>query len=189
MFVKETQTCHYVLHIATPRLCGEPGFRSHRDAHEEAYIRCREVVSPEQFAAADRTLPDAPHPFKRPARPPKAVIAPAPAEEAKKDEGAKAGKHSDVNEVIRHALEKLVAGGDLKAGEITIIEDGDDEVLIEFLNYGDDEVQSLQELLSSSGMDMIREKLNEKGVWVQSEEEDSADEKREEQDPYVRDEL
>ena len=45
LFVKETQTCHYVLHIATPRLCGEPGFKSRIDAEEEHTIRCREIVS------------------------------------------------------------------------------------------------------------------------------------------------
>ena len=84
LFVKETQTCHYVLHIATPRLCGEPGFRSRRDTREEAFVRCREVVaSPEQLEGMDRTLPEAPHPFKRPNRAqqqqkPAAVIAPPP---------------------------------------------------------------------------------------------------------------
>lgn len=44
LFVKETKTCSYVLVIHTPRLCGEPGFRSTRDASEEALIRCREIV-------------------------------------------------------------------------------------------------------------------------------------------------
>ena len=83
LFVKETQTCHYVLHIATPRLCGEPGFRSRRDAHEEAYIRCREVVaSPEQLAQADRSLPEMSHPFKMPPRVQKPVIAPPPPDPA-----------------------------------------------------------------------------------------------------------
>ena len=84
MFVKETQTCHYVLHIATPRLCGEPGFRSHRDAHEEAYIRCREVVSPEEYERVDRSLPAAAQPMKR-IRPQKKVIAPPPAPESAKN--------------------------------------------------------------------------------------------------------
>ena len=37
LFVKETQTCHYVLHIATPRLCGEPGFRSIEGIREYLY--------------------------------------------------------------------------------------------------------------------------------------------------------
>ncbi|TFK29853.1 hypothetical protein FA15DRAFT_663134 [Coprinopsis marcescibilis] len=44
LFVKETKTCSYVLVIHTPRLCGEPGFKSRRDSGEETPIRCREVV-------------------------------------------------------------------------------------------------------------------------------------------------
>jgi len=42
--VQETSTCSYVMVIQTPRLCGEPGFKSERETHEESVIRCREVV-------------------------------------------------------------------------------------------------------------------------------------------------
>jgi len=45
LFVKETKTCSYVLVIHTPRLCGEPGFKSPKDANEQGSIRCREIVS------------------------------------------------------------------------------------------------------------------------------------------------
>ena len=184
LFVKETQTCQYILHIATPRLCGEPGFRSHRDAHEEAYIRCREVMSPEQYAQADKSLPEASHPIKMPSRPPKPVIAPPPpAEEA--PEPTEEGKKSKQNEVIRKALEKLIAGGDLKAGEITVIEDGDDEVLIEFLDYGDgDDLPSLQEILQAH-LDEAREKASKRS------EPNEAEKKRHQasRDPSAHDEL
>ena len=51
-FVKETSTCHYVMVIHTPRLCGEPGFKTRLQQREEAPIRCREILSPEDFATA-----------------------------------------------------------------------------------------------------------------------------------------
>ncbi|KAF9642772.1 hypothetical protein BDM02DRAFT_3233209 [Thelephora ganbajun] len=44
LFIKETATCHYVLVIQTPRLCGDPAFRSRRDSQEQSTIRCREVI-------------------------------------------------------------------------------------------------------------------------------------------------
>jgi hypothetical protein len=42
-FIKETRTCQYTLVIHTPRLCGEPGFKSPRDDLEDTPIRCRKV--------------------------------------------------------------------------------------------------------------------------------------------------
>ena len=44
LFIKETSTCHYVLVIQTPRLCGDPAFRSRRDSQEQSTIRCREII-------------------------------------------------------------------------------------------------------------------------------------------------
>lgn len=191
LFVKETQTCHYVLHIATPRLCGEPGFRSRRDVREEAYIRCREILAPEQFERADRTLPTADHPFAAPPRVPKPVIAAPPADAAagaqdKEKDEAKA-KH---NEVIRRALEKLVAGGDLKAGEVTIIEDGDDDVIIEFIDYEPGEngdsttLQTLNEMLRAHGVEVRTDDFS-----YDSEEDERDARTTGEGLPHVRDEL
>ena len=45
-FIKETRTCQYTLVIHTPRLCGEPGFKSPRDDLEDTPIRCRKVRPP-----------------------------------------------------------------------------------------------------------------------------------------------
>ena len=70
------------------------------------------------------------------------------------------------------------------------IEDGDDEVFIEFLDYGEGETQSLQELLSAHGLPVVHETLDDDGNWVRSEEEESdGEEKREEREPHARDEL
>lgn len=70
LFVKETKTCHYVLVVNTPRLCGEPGFKSRLDQREEAFIRCREVVDAEALAATNPDIPEADHPIKLPRRTP-----------------------------------------------------------------------------------------------------------------------
>jgi protein OS-9 len=63
MFVKETKTCHYILVVNTPRLCGEPGFKSRIDRRDETLIRCRQVVDAATLADADSSLPESNHPF------------------------------------------------------------------------------------------------------------------------------
>ena len=116
LFVKETQTCRYVLYIATPRLCGEPGFRSRLDAREEAYIRCREVVSPDEYAHADRSLPETEQPFSMPRRTSiKPVIAAAPADGTKGQESLSGNK-----DALRAALERMLKQGKLKTGEVLV---------------------------------------------------------------------
>lgn len=165
VFIKETQTCHYVLHIATPRLCGEPGFRNRLDAREEAYIRCREILSAEAYETADRSLPPADHPFKMPKRTKPPVISPPPPKEQDgKNEAAggitASGKLSQLlegkPEFLRKAMEKLMAAGGGLANGATVMmdafdEDGEDgeEVVFEFLV---DELD-LEELLDFGGSD------------------------------------
>jgi len=84
VFVKETKTCHYVMVIHTPRLCGEPGFKTRLEQREEAFIRCREVVdSPDALAAVKGTLPESSYPMKRKER--SGVISPPPALGTKKE--------------------------------------------------------------------------------------------------------
>ena len=122
LFVKETQTCAYVLHIATPRLCGEPGFKSRVDAEEERAVRCREVVGPDAYERADRALPAAAHPFRLPhalvrkdkkviAPPPVAAAAP-PAHDKEQKEGANgkdaAAGGGATDEALRAALKRLL---------------------------------------------------------------------------------
>ncbi|KAI1795756.1 glucosidase II beta subunit-like protein-domain-containing protein [Ganoderma leucocontextum] len=173
LFVKETQTCHYVLHIATPRLCGEPGFKSRIDAEEEHYIRCREVVSADELERVDRSLPPAAYPFKRP-KPQKKVIAPPPPapEGAKKDKddakkgSADAGPRS---EVLRKALQRLLArqeGAQVGDSHFVIekVPDGEGEMIVEYIDidleegaddlYLDDNFKArLQDILRGAGSD------------------------------------
>jgi hypothetical protein len=62
-------TCHYILVINTPRLCGEPGFKLRIGLRNAALIRCRQVVDAATLAKADSPLPEADHPFSQ-RRPP-----------------------------------------------------------------------------------------------------------------------
>lgn len=58
LFIKETTTCHYVLVIQTPRLCGDPAFRSRRDSQEQSTIRCREVIQSAEELKGDNLPPE-----------------------------------------------------------------------------------------------------------------------------------
>ena len=167
LFVKETQTCHYVLHIATPRLCGEPGFRSRADSHHDTYIRCREIVSPEEYDSIDRDLPEREYPVKlrKPRYPHQAgkpvidqspedsdyqqhqqqsssAAAAAAADEEDEQEQTmsfaeklKQELKAKQNELVRKALEKLMAGnGDLTAEGEILMEDEEGDVIISFID-------------------------------------------------------
>lgn len=177
LFVKETQTCHYVLHIATPRLCGEPGFRSRVDSHQETYIRCREIVSSEEYETIDRNLPERDYPVKMRKRQNKPVIAPPP--EVPDEDGlaqhAEPGEYDDdfdapfddnikeqlkakQNELIRKALEKLMAGGELVDGEL-VVQDDEGDVIIGFIDLPEDGDEaaatgSLEDILRAAGYDI-----------------------------------
>jgi protein OS-9 len=122
LFVKETKTCAYVLVLHTPRLCGEPGFKSRRDAAGEAEIRCREVVDtrPE---GGQLNLPAADHPVKFPLR--KTVLpAPQPGKGDKKNGADSTAKEKLFNNILRKTLEALVSSDGGGSG-ITVGEDGD----------------------------------------------------------------
>jgi protein OS-9 len=100
LFVKEAKTCSYVLVVQTPRLCGEPGFKSRRDTGEEAEIRCREVVDAKM--EREINLPTADHPLKIP---PRKTVLPAPPTTPKKD---LTGQEKVFNEFLRKTLEAIM---------------------------------------------------------------------------------
>ncbi|KAI0780806.1 glucosidase II beta subunit-like protein-domain-containing protein [Trametes elegans] len=150
LFVKETQTCHYVVHIATPRLCGEPGFRSRIDAEEEHFIRCRAVLAQDAFDRADRSLPASSQPFPGPPPPHKRVIAAPPPpppepEPPRAGQGHSAGQSrspgADTHEeLIRRAVQRLLARQGARGGGADMhvvleqLPDGEGEVLVEFVD-------------------------------------------------------
>ena len=154
LFVKEAKTCSYVLVIHTPRLCGEPGFRSRRDSSENSVIRCREVVNalPAGKLAMPKIISDQPFKFVRP----KTVLPPPlpkekqpSAEESSASSSGKTLSKDDlVNQLLKNALESMLAGGsqgaegddDSTASLKEAIEAGD--VIVEFINP--DEIAQVQ---------------------------------------------
>lgn len=159
LFVKETKTCSYVLVINTPRLCSEPGFKSRRDAAEEAEIRCREVVDVLPQEPLDFPITD--YPVKGP-RPRKPNLPPAaPAENADNTEDGEAGRlggnkkqEKIIDDLLRQTIEVLMkknlGGKGVKPGEPT-------EVVIELLDddeQGQEVSDKLMEALRAAGYDV-----------------------------------
>lgn len=134
LFVKEAKTCSYVLVVQTPRLCGEPGFKSRRDSGEEAKIRCREIVATKS-AEPQVPLPDADHPLKLPRQKPVLPPAQAPPVVAKDNKKAAEGKvHA---EKLRKAIEKLLANKDSKLQKGKVVMEGlaeGTDVVIEYVD-------------------------------------------------------
>jgi len=155
MFVKETKTCHYILVINTPRLCGEPGFKSRVDQHEEALIRCREVVDAATLANADDQLPESDHPYRQ--RRASASSNPPPPLDAAEEDGHGRGNDpapdangpADAlgpNDLLRRALETILqkatrnpaaghgAGAEGAEPRVIVEDVGDGEMVIEFIS-------------------------------------------------------
>lgn len=169
LFVKETLTCHYVLHIATPRLCGVPGFKSRVDDRNEAFIRCREILDEVEFEHADKSLPAADHPFKLPQKK-KPVIAPPPPPPPQVEDSAKESKIP--RELLREALAKFLEKDAHRSGPgknvyVEEIEDDDGgEVVIEFIDLDlDVDGDDLQDQLDAAG-DQLASALRAAGYGV-----------------------
>ncbi|KZT67706.1 hypothetical protein DAEQUDRAFT_672752 [Daedalea quercina L-15889] len=167
LFVKETLTCHYVLHIATPRLCGVPGFKSRVDDRNEAFIRCREILNESEYEHADRSLPPADHPLTVPKKV-KPVIAPPPPPVV--DEPAAETKLP--RELLRQALAKFLEKDALRTGpgrDIYVEELEDDnggELVIEFIDIDLDlDGEDLQDQLDAAG-DQLADALRAAGYGV-----------------------
>ncbi|KAG8868011.1 Protein OS-9 [Serendipita sp. 405] len=100
-FIKETRTCQYTLVIHTPRLCGEPGFKSPHDDLKDTPVRCRKIVNTLEGTGTDSTLlPASPSPFEK--RIPKPL--PAPPKSDKNGSGSGSGKGSTNEQLIKAAL-------------------------------------------------------------------------------------
>ncbi|KAH9043178.1 hypothetical protein EDB85DRAFT_1913896 [Lactarius pseudohatsudake] len=186
MFVKETRTCHYILVINTPRLCGEPGFKSRVDHHEEALIRCRQVVDAATLANTGQLPPRI--------RPPD--LGHDGLDGAQRDAESAALERNDQ---LRRALEAVLrkagnpaAGNGAGAGEPrVVVEDvGDGEMLIEFisevqLDDGTDLERSVDDLSRLMDSNMFEDALRaagfdvrDEGVEVEVEVEEERDEGR-----------
>ncbi|KAH9934617.1 uncharacterized protein B0H18DRAFT_977377 [Fomitopsis serialis] len=167
LFVKETLTCHYVLHIATPRLCGVPGFKSRVDDRNEAFIRCREILDEAEYQSADRSLQAADRPLKVPKKT-KPVIAPPPPEPATEPKVPR--------DIIRQALAKFLEKDAMRTGPGTDVfvedlEDDNGEVMIEFIDLDLDldlGGEDLQVQLDAAG-DQLADALRAAGYGVKDE--------------------
>jgi len=187
MFVKETKTCHYILVINTPRLCGEPGFKSRVDQHEEAPIRCRQVVDAATLANADNSLLESDHPYHQ-RRAPASSNPPPPLDAAEKEDGAEPDALLDRNDLLRRALEAIFqnAAGNPAAGDgaaaaaaaaepRVVVEDvGDGEMVIEFisevqLDDGADLERSVDDLSRLMDSNMFEDALRAAGFDVRDE--------------------
>jgi protein OS-9 len=193
MFVKETKTCHYILVINTPRLCGEPGFKSRVDQHEEASIRCRHVVDAATLAKADNSLPESDHPYRQrrasaSSKPPPPLDAAEREDGPGRDDDDDSAPHEpdtlDRNDLLRRALEAIFqnAAGNPAAGDGTgaaeprvVVEDvGDGEMVIEFisevqLDDGADLERSVDDLSRLMDSNMFEDALRAAGFDVRDE--------------------
>lgn len=175
LFVKETKTCHYVMVIHTPRLCGERGFKTRLEQRDEAFIRCREVLADEAaLAAVDKSLPETPYPTQRRTRNPILGAPPtlptvSAAEETAEADGRKLAVSPLAERAILSAIEALLAaggtsGGSTKGGSqqqhqgegtgessgVQVTPGKDGEVIIEFFDAADGEnVGRLEEIIDS----------------------------------------
>ncbi|KAI0256759.1 hypothetical protein BJV78DRAFT_1150698 [Lactifluus subvellereus] len=200
MFVKETKTCNYILVINTPRLCGEPGFKSRVDQRDEALIRCRQVVDATTLANADSTLPESDHPFLQ--RRASANKPPPPLDAAEATSGAGASQETDSDadaddgshkvadnagalghsDLLRRALEAILQRAGNPPGEgagaapRVVVEDvGGGEMMIEFIsevavNDEGDLEQRVEDLSRLMDPDMFEAALREAGFDVRDEE-------------------
>ncbi|KAJ7470676.1 hypothetical protein FB451DRAFT_1176626 [Mycena latifolia] len=161
VFVKEAKTCSYVLVVHTPRLCGEPGFMSSKDAREQASISCREIVAGEPSDQSDAAfLPDADYPLKNQRSKP-VLPAPAPAKQLK--EGMTALKYNDA---LLNTLKEL----HWPSGEVELLDDGDGNLVIQFMEDlpldGDDANQDALDDAAEQGVDRILQVLREAGYDI-----------------------
>ncbi|KAJ7063211.1 hypothetical protein C8F01DRAFT_1131963 [Mycena amicta] len=183
-FVKEAKTCSYVLVVHTPRLCGEPGFMSNRDATEQALISCREIVSGNPTGQSSPTT-TADHPVWNPHRKPVLPQAKQGSADALKD------KYSDV---IRKTLDAIkgIKSGDV---EMEMLDDGEGHVIIQFvddipvdadqvleldLDDNDDRAMDrIAQTLHAMGFDVKGNKLSPKEKTGDEEGNDAVDRRRE----------
>jgi protein OS-9 len=135
LFVKETKTCSYVLVINTPRLCGEPGFKTRHDAGEQGEIRCREIVDslPEERVL----VPESDYPRKMPRQIP---TLPSPKEGVPKEATLPSkgkGSHADaIRKAVQALLGKNYKDINVDDGQQMVVQGVTDngELVIEFLD-------------------------------------------------------
>ncbi|KAF8498336.1 hypothetical protein JB92DRAFT_3084589 [Gautieria morchelliformis] len=188
LFVKETRTCEYVLVIHTPRLCGEPGFKSRLQQMPEAAIRCRQIV--DDVNSVDRALPEAPQPFKRKPRQP---IVQRAAEREAKDEVPKGavGRAQHTARLLRKALDSLLRGGGIEDLALLEVQPGEQEGEFIFAVETDGEqplTETAEEPVARGRGATLEEALRAAGYDIRGRK-DAAEDDQSEKKEASRDEL
>ncbi|KAG2116768.1 uncharacterized protein F5147DRAFT_769126 [Suillus discolor] len=147
LLVREAKTCSYVLIVQTPRLCGEPGFKSRMELPEQTFIRCRQIINPSldstpQITHLEQRTPDGhripqdsdlPSYLNRETR----FAVPSPA--AKSSLGPSAGQSDDPSDgILKRMLEALMNDPELQSlsgenAQVVFARGQNGEIVIEIL--------------------------------------------------------
>jgi len=166
LLVREAKTCSYVLVVQTPRLCGEPGFRSRLETRNESLVRCRQIIdtTSDQVSPSESTqleqrqtgeqvdLNESDHPFHLLNRKSRFIIpTPAPLqsslESSSDDEGD--GKWDDF---WKRAVEAL-----MKSPEIQGLGGNNPQVFLDRGENGELVIEILEEIpMDGSGDGMVQ---------------------------------
>jgi len=190
--------------INTPRLCGEPGFRSHRDTNAGAAIQCREIVTGPVHK--NPSLPGAaPYPTRAPSSASRArtkPLPPAPESVPPANSNSKssaADKKSlllnpdaEKAQFVKLALEALLGGkpkNGLEGKKIQVEGLADEMFELDFIDLagaqdeggagGEMNADRVREALRQAGYNVIAQKIEEaevKGQSPDAQEEDVDDE-------------
>ncbi|KAF8447586.1 hypothetical protein L210DRAFT_958266 [Boletus edulis BED1] len=129
LLIREAKTCSYVLVVQTPRLCGEPGFRSHLETRDETLIRCRQIINPTsgQVPASESTqleqrqtgeqinLNEFDHPLHLLNRKSRFTIPTPPPLQSSLESGSGDIDNSQWEDIWKRAVEALMKSPDLQA--------------------------------------------------------------------------
>jgi len=217
LFVREAKTCSYVLVVQTPRLCGEPGFKSRMQNRDESLIRCRQIIEPtpvpmmssEESTQLERRTPEEHHTdldesdypiglSNRVSRFPIPSPAPAPA-----SIGADPSTKDDpLNGLLRRTMEALMNTPEIQAltgnnQQVYLNRGEDGEIIIEILEEipMDGSASGVpQDEMSSEAYSQLTDALRKAGFDVRGEAETNNDggkarEDDEEESRDLRDEL
>ena len=195
LFVKETKICSYVLVIYTPRLCGEPGFKSRPAAEEQAQIRCREIVG--KKSEDQPKLPTVDHPTKVPIR---KTVLPAPKSKMEKaGDGSESKAEAFIDDLLRKTLEALVAEKKSGGGaDQAAVASSDEEMVIEFVDGLQLGNERLIDALRAAGYDIRTVFVDDAQTKTKGDVDKHEDDKKKEaangnhnpaDDPNRRDEL
>lgn len=154
LLVREAKTCSYVLVVQTPRLCGEPGFRSRLETRNESLVRCRQIIDPtsDQVSTSESTqleqrqtgeqvnLNESDHPLHLLNRESRFIIpTPAPLQSSL---GSSSGDEGDVKwDFWKRAVEAL-----MKSPEIQGLSGNNPQVFLDRGENGEIVIEILEEI-------------------------------------------